>query len=91
MKVFKRVLIKFIILLFVVGLSGGGAACWQAYRQSTPEYSIETYLSKLIDNSSDKAYVLLDQSEDAALTEAEYAMALEAKSTAFIPSIIFMK
>lgn len=79
MKVFKRVLIKFIILLFVVGLSGGGAACWQAYRQSTPEYAIETYLSKLIDNSSDKAYVLLDQSEDAALTEAEYAKALEAK------------
>lgn len=79
MKVFKRVLIKIIILLCVIGIFGGGAACWQAYRQSTPGYAIETYLSKLIDGSSDKAYLLLDQSEDAAMTAAEYAKAAEAK------------
>lgn len=68
-----------IILLCVIGIFGGGAACWQAYRQSTPAYAVETYLSKLIDGSSEKAYVLLDQSEDAAMTAAEYAKAAEAK------------
>lgn len=79
MKVLKRVLIKMIILLCVIGIFGGGAACWQAYRQSTPAYAVETYLSKLIDGNSEKAYVLLDQSEDAAMTAAEYAKAAEAK------------
>lgn len=79
MKVMKRVLIKMIILLLVVALFGGGAACLQAYRQSTPEYAIETYLSRLIDNRADKAYALLDQSEDAAITAEEYAAVLEEK------------
>lgn len=79
MRVLKRILIKLIILLFVVGLFGGGAAGWQAYRQSTSAYAIENYLSKLIDDSSDKAYLLLDQSEDTYMTAADYKMALEEK------------
>ena len=29
MKVFKRVLIKLLLLLLVIGISGGGAACYQ--------------------------------------------------------------
>lgn len=79
MRVLKRVLIKFIILLLIIALFGGGAACWQAYQQSTPAYTIESYLSKLIENSSDKAYRLLDQSEDVHITAEEYAKALEVK------------
>ena len=79
MKVMKRVLIKMIILLLVVAVFGGGAACMQAYRQSTPKYAIETYLSRLIDNRADKVYALLDQSEDAAITAEEYAAVLEEK------------
>ncbi|MFR7719372.1 MAG: hypothetical protein ACLU3N_12365 [Lachnospiraceae bacterium] len=34
MKVFKRVLIKLLLLLLVIGISGGGAACYQASRQA---------------------------------------------------------
>lgn len=79
MKVLKRVLIKLIILLCVIGVFGGGAAGWQAYQQSTPGYAIETYLSKLIADNSDQAYALLDQSEDAAMTAEEYAKATAAK------------
>lgn len=79
MKVLKRVLIKFIILVLVVGIFGGGAAAWQAYKQSTPQYAIENYLTKLIENKSDKAYQLLDQSEDAYISETDYSKALETK------------
>lgn len=79
MKVLKRVLIKTVILLLIVALSGGGAACWQAYRQSTPEYAMKKYLSLLIDSSSEKAYALLDQSEDGEITKEEYQTTLEAK------------
>ncbi len=79
MSVFKRVFLKILFLLLVVVLAGGGAAGWQAYRKSEPEYAMEKYLSYLIDNSSEKAYELLDQSEDAAMTSAEYAEALEEK------------
>lgn len=79
MKVFKRILIKLIIFLLVVAAAGGGAAGWQAYRQSTSEYTIDKYLSHLIDNDSTKAYALLDQSEDGAITMSEYESVLTAK------------
>lgn len=79
MSVFKRVFLKILFLLLVIVLAGGGAAGWQAYRQSTPEYAVEKYLSHLIDNSSEKAYELLDHSEDVSMTSAEYAEALKEK------------
>ena len=79
MKVFKRVLIKLLLLLLVIGISGGGAACYQASRQSTADYAMDHYLALLIDNSVDKAYSSLDQSEAQELTKAEYEGALEAK------------
>ncbi|MDY3249631.1 MAG: hypothetical protein SOX32_04705 [Candidatus Choladocola sp.] len=79
MKVFKRILIKLIILLLVIGAAGGGAAGLQAYRQSTPEYTIERYLSSLIDNRSNNAFAMLDQSEDAVMTQEEYTGALNEK------------
>lgn len=79
MKVWKRVLVKVIIFLLVVLAAGGGAACYRAYQQSTPEYAVNKYLTSLIDNQSQKAYALLDQSEDGELSLSEYAGALEAK------------
>ncbi|MDO4323425.1 MAG: hypothetical protein Q4C61_12940 [Lachnospiraceae bacterium] len=79
MNVFKRIFVKVLLFLLVVVLAGGGAVGWRAYRQSTPEYAIEKYLSLLIDNSSEKAYGLLDQSEDVSMTSAEYAEALKEK------------
>ena len=79
MKVFRRVVVKILIFLLVVAAAGGGAAGWQAYRQGTPDYAMDKYLSYLIDNNADKAYVLLDQSEDGSLTKSEYASALEGK------------
>lgn len=79
MKVLKRILIKILILLLVIGVSGGGAACYQANRQSTADYAMDHYLALLIDNSVDKAYGSLDQSEAQTLTKDEYEGALDAK------------
>lgn len=78
MKVWKRVLIKSIIFLLIVAVAGGGAAGFRAYRQSTPEYAADKYMTCLIENDVKKAYALLDQSEDK-LTQKEYEEALKAK------------
>lgn len=78
MKVWKRVLIKSVIFLLIVAAAGGGAAGFRAYRQSTPEYAADRYLTCLIENDAEKAYALLDQSEDK-LTQKEYEEALKAK------------
>lgn len=78
MKVLKRVLIKSVILLFVIALAASGAVCLRGYRQSTAEYAINSYLEMLIDNNGEKAFTLLDQSEDQVLTKEEYLGALEA-------------
>lgn len=77
MKVVKRILIKIVILVLVIGLSAGTAAGIRGYRQSTAQYAIDTYASYLIDNNTEKAYVLLDQSENDALTKEEYQQALQ--------------
>ncbi len=79
MKVFKRVLVKSIVLLIVIALAAGGAAGLRGYRQSTAEYAIDRYLTMLIDNNGAKAYTMLDQSEDTVMTEEEYLSALEAR------------
>lgn len=79
MTVFKRVMIKVIILLLVVGAAGGGTSAFIASRQSTPQYAMNQYLSYLIENDSQKAYGLLDQSEEDGLNQEEYAEALTAK------------
>ena len=78
MKVWKRVLIKSVIFLLIVAVAGGGAAGFRAYRQSTPEYAADKYMTCLIENDAKKAYALLDQSEDK-LTQKEYEEALKAK------------
>lgn len=78
MKVWKRVLIKSVIFLLIVAVAGGGAAGFRAYRQSTPEYAADKYMTCLIENDAKKAYALLDQSEDK-LTQKEYEAALKAK------------
>lgn len=79
MRVLRRVLIKLFIFLLVVVVFGGGAAAWRAYEQSTPEYAVQNYLTMLIEDNSDRAYTLLDQSEDDALTIEEYKEALKAR------------
>lgn len=79
MKVWQRVIIKVFIFLLVVAAAGGGVAGWRAYQQSTPEYTVNHYLTLLLDNSADKAYGLLDQSEEESLTAGEYASVAEAK------------
>lgn len=78
MKVLKRILIKSLILLFVIALSAGGAAGLRGYRQSTAQYAMESYATYLIDNNTEKAFSLLDQSENDVLTSEEYVDALEA-------------
>lgn len=79
MKAWKRVLVKVLVLLLIVLVFGGGAACLRAYQQSTPDYAVEQYLDRLIGNEADKAYTLLDQSQDTPITSEEYAAALEAR------------
>lgn len=79
MKVLKRILLKTLILLIVIAAAGGGAASWQASRQSTAGYAMDHYLAMLIDNSIDKAFQYLDQSEAQEMTKEEYTGALEAK------------
>ena len=79
MKAWKRVLVKVLVLLLIVLLFGGGAACLRAYQQSTPDYAMEQYLGRLIENDADRAYTLLDQSQDTPITSQEYAAALEAR------------
>lgn len=79
MRVLRRVLIKLFILLLVIVIFGGGAAAWRAYEQSTPEYAVQKYLTMLIEDNGDRAYTLLDQSEDDALTIEEYREALKAR------------
>ena len=56
MKVWKRILIKTVILAAVIAAGGGAAASYQAYRQSSAEYAFNHYLTLLIDNSQEKAY-----------------------------------
>lgn len=79
MKVAKRILIKFLILIVVVGLGGGGAVAYQGYRQGTADFAVNRYLTMLTDNNSEKAYSLLDQSEEIKFTKDEFAKALEGK------------
>lgn len=78
MKVLKRILIKSVILLLVIGFSAGGAACLRGYRQSTAGYAMNSYAEYLIDNNTEKAFALLDQSENEALTKEQYIEALQA-------------
>ena len=78
MRVVKRIVIKSVILLFVIALSAGGAAALRGYRESTAQYAMESYATYLIDNNTEKAFSLLDQSENDVLTEEEYVDALEA-------------
>lgn len=79
MKVAKRIFIKLLILIVVVGLGGGGAVAYQGYRQGTSDFAVNRYLTMLTDNNSEKAYALLDQSGEIKLTKAEFAKALEGK------------
>lgn len=79
MKVLRRLLTKLVILVLVITAAGGGACAWQAYRQSTPDYRLEQYLSCLIENDTEKAYAMLDQSENEQITAEEYASALLAQ------------
>ncbi len=79
MKAGTRIIIKMFILLLVIALAGGGAAGLRAYRQSSAEYTMDRYLDLLLANDSDRAYALLDLSEDGEMSGAEYAAALEGK------------
>ena len=79
MKVWKRILIKTVILAAVIAVGGGAAASYQAYRQSSAEYAVNHYLTLLIDNSQEKAYACLDQSEAEVMTVDVYEKALDAK------------
>lgn len=78
-KVLTRVLIKSLILLFIVAVAAGGAAAYQGQKQSTANYTIDRYLKLLLENNSERAWSLLDNSEGIELTEDEFFDAAEGK------------
>ncbi len=88
MKAWQRVLLKTIIFLLVVAAAGGSVAGWRAYQQSTPRYAIDRYLTLLLDNSTDRAFALLDQSEEEQLSPAAYASVTEEKKYALYSSFV---
>lgn len=79
MKVVKRIIIKLLILLFVVAVGIGGAAVYQGQRQSTPDYTIDRYLTLLTENNSEKAFSMLDETDGISLTKAEFSEAVTGK------------
>lgn len=79
MKVFRRLLIKFIILALVVVFFGGASYLVHYYPQSVPESALEEYLTLLVESNTEKAFEQLDQSENTEMTFAEYEAAVLSK------------
>lgn len=79
MKAFTRVLLKVILFLLVVAVAAGGAVGWRTYQRSAPDYIMDQYLSLLVDGNDEKAYKLLDQSEEEGMSSEEFAEALKGK------------
>ncbi|MCC8138062.1 MAG: hypothetical protein LIO76_08390 [Clostridiales bacterium] len=78
MKVFRRILIKLVILIVVIALFGGAAYVNHYWPQSSSQGALEEYLSLLIENNAEEAYERLDQSESTVLTLTEYQAAVQA-------------
>ena len=76
MKAFMRVLLKLILFCLVVALAAGGAVGFRTYQRSAPDYIIDRYLSLLLEDDSEKAFELLDQSEEDPMTAEKFAEAL---------------
>ncbi len=79
MKAFMRVLLKLILFCLVVALAAGGAVGFRTYQRSAPDYIIDRYLSLLLEDDSEKAFELLDQSEEDSMTAEEFAEALQGR------------
>lgn len=79
MKVLTRVLVKILILLFIVAVAAGGAAAYQGQKQSTAEYTIDRYLTLLLDDNNERAWTFLDRSEGPDLTAEEFSEAAKGR------------
>ncbi len=79
MKAFLRIMLKVFLLLLIIAAAAGGAVGWRTYQRSEPGYIMGQYLTLLLDNETEKAYELLDQSEGTVMSAAEYAEALSGK------------
>lgn len=86
MKAFTRVLLKLFLLLLVIAVAAGGAVGWRTYQRSAPDYTMDRYLSLLINGDDKKAYELLDQSEEELITAEEFSEALQGKQYGLIAS-----
>ncbi len=78
MKVFRRILIKLVILVLVIVLFGGAAYVAHYWPLSSSQGALEEYLTLLIENNTEEAYEWLDQSESTMLTQTEYETAVKA-------------
>ena len=79
MKVFGRILAKLVILALVITLCAGGAVAWRGYKQATPEYTINRYLTYIIEGNNDRAYPMLDETGGLRLSREAFDQATEAK------------
>ncbi|MCC8103934.1 MAG: hypothetical protein LIP11_17375 [Clostridiales bacterium] len=79
MRVVRRLLVKFVILVLVVVVFGGASYLVHYYPQSVPESALESYLTLLIESDTEKAFEQLDQSENTEMTLAEYETAVQSK------------
>ena len=86
MKVVRRILLKLLFLILVVGICGGAAAFWKGSRESKASEAAMHYVQMLISGESEAAYQMLDQSSGMPLTLEEYQAALEGKKYAVYPS-----
>lgn len=79
MKVFTRVLVKVLIILLIAAAAAGTAAAYQGQRQSTAAYTMDRYLTLLLENNGSRAFSLVDKSDDVILSGDEFEEAVAGK------------
>ncbi|MCD7746244.1 MAG: hypothetical protein LUI13_13365 [Lachnospiraceae bacterium] len=87
MKVFRRILIKIILLALVIAAAGCAACLVHGYPMSQPESALKEYLSLVMAGDTETAYERLDQSEGTELSLDVYELAMLEKKYALYESI----
>ncbi len=87
MKVFRRILIKTIVLALVIAAAGCAAFLVHGYLTSRPESALEEYLSLVMAGDTETAYERLDLSEGTELSLDVYELAMLEKKYALYETV----
>lgn len=79
MRVFRRVLVKLLIFLLVVGGAGWGGIVFKESQRANSQYALEQYAGHLIANEMERAYEYLDMNLEDTLSYSEFEKAAEAR------------